>query len=149
MSYDLNRLRETHPPACTCVECTQRRSGRRGSRRGGGSGPGGRRRFGCLPLLLGLPVALAFVALLGPWLYDARRRLLLPGRVLVELIHCHIDILFEQAANGSGCPVDGPGNFIGVGVIELSENIVAGLLRQGAAPRCRLAPWEIPLRQPR
>ena len=57
MSYDVNRLRGVHPPACTCVECTQRRN--RGRRRsGGGGGPGGggpgRRRFGCLPFLMAL-----------------------------------------------------------------------------------------------
>ena len=54
MSYDVNRLRGTHPPACTCVECTQRRSGRRRGGRGGGSGG---RRFGCLPMLLILTTA--------------------------------------------------------------------------------------------
>ena len=61
MSYDVNRLRGTHPPACTCVECTQRRN-RRGRRGGGSSGGGGRpsgKRFGCLPLLLALSVLVA------------------------------------------------------------------------------------------
>ena len=54
MSYDVNRLRGEHPPACTCVECTRRRN--RGGRRGGsGGGPGGR-RFGCLPFLMSLTV---------------------------------------------------------------------------------------------
>ena len=63
MSYDVNRLRGTHPPACTCVECTQRRNRRRGSRGGGGSGG---RRFGCLPILLTLPLlALALAAALA------------------------------------------------------------------------------------
>ena len=62
MSYDVNRLRGTHPPACTCVECTQRRNRRRG-RRGGGSGG---RRFGCLPMLVALPIlALAMAAALA------------------------------------------------------------------------------------
>ena len=62
MSYDVNRLRRTHPPACTCVECTQRRN--RGGRRGGGGGPG-RRRFGCLPLLMALSAVVAFGAVLA------------------------------------------------------------------------------------
>ena len=57
MSYDVNRLRGTHPPACTCVQCSAARN--RGRRRGGGGrGPGGR-RFGCLPILLALPMVLA------------------------------------------------------------------------------------------
>ena len=63
MSYDVNRLRGVHPPACTCVECTQQRS-RRGRRSGGGGGPGGR-RFGCLPFLLALAGVGAAVALLA------------------------------------------------------------------------------------
>lgn len=57
MSYDVNRLRGTHPPACTCVQCTAARNRRRPGR-GGGSGPGGR-RFGCLPFLVALPALLA------------------------------------------------------------------------------------------
>ena len=61
MSYDVNRLRGTHPPACTCVQCTERRSRRRGGR-GGGNGSGGK-RFGCLPFLLGLAAAAAIVFL--------------------------------------------------------------------------------------
>ena len=67
MSYDVNRLRDTHPPACTCVQCTERRAARRrgrgGSRRGGGgNGPGGK-RFGCLPFVLGVVAAAAILAL--------------------------------------------------------------------------------------
>ena len=68
MSYDVNRLRGTHPPACTCVECSERRNrrGRRGGgRRPSGSGPG-KRRFGCLPLLMvlsGLAVAIPAAAM--------------------------------------------------------------------------------------
>lgn len=59
MSYDVNRLRGTHPPACTCVECTRRRNRRRG---GGG---GGGRRFGCLPFLLSLTCVSVATALLS------------------------------------------------------------------------------------
>ena len=66
MSYDLNRLRGTHPPMCTCVECTQRRNRRQNRRGRGGPGSGpGRRRFGCLPMLVAAPlVALALAAAL-------------------------------------------------------------------------------------
>lgn len=61
MSYDVNRLRGTHPPACTCVQCTAARNRRRQGRGGGG---GGGRRFGCLPFLMAVP-ALVTVALLA------------------------------------------------------------------------------------
>ncbi len=64
MSYDVNRLRGVHPPACTCVECTQRRN-RGGRRSGGGGGGQGRRRFGCLPFLLALASAGALSTLLA------------------------------------------------------------------------------------
>ena len=67
MSYDVNRLRGTHPPACTCVECTQRRN-RRGGRGGGGrwrgGGGSGGRRFGCLPVVAAPFIALAIAAAL-------------------------------------------------------------------------------------
>ena len=61
MSYDVNRLRGTHPPACTCVECTQRRNRRQGRRGGGGSGG---RRFGCLLVVAAPLIALAIAAAL-------------------------------------------------------------------------------------
>ena len=61
MSYDMNRLRGTHPPACTCVQCTQRRNRRRGG--GGGSSGSGGKRFGCLPFLLGAAAVIVIVAL--------------------------------------------------------------------------------------
>ena len=67
MSYDVNRLRGTHPPACTCVQCTERRTRRNrrggGGRRpgGGGGGSSGGRRFGCLPNLLVLAVVAAVI----------------------------------------------------------------------------------------
>lgn len=79
MSYDVNRLRGVHPPACTCVECTRRRNrGRRrqgegsggrgrGSGSGGGgsgNGSGGGRRLGCLPFVMALAGAGALSALL-------------------------------------------------------------------------------------
>ena len=68
MSYDVNRLRGVHPPACTCVECTRRRN-RSGRRRGGGGGgdhggPGGR-RLGCLPFVMALVSAGAISVLLA------------------------------------------------------------------------------------
>ena len=63
MSYDVNRLRGTHPPACTCVQCTQRRNRQRGGGGAGGNRPGGEKRFGCLPFLLGVAAIAAIVAL--------------------------------------------------------------------------------------
>ena len=60
MSYDTSRLRGVHPPACTCVQCSEgRNQGRRGGRGGGNSGGGGKR--GCLPLLALASVAAAAV----------------------------------------------------------------------------------------
>ena len=63
MSYDVNRLRGVHPPACTCVECTRRRN-RGGRRRGGGGGGPGGRRLGCLPFVMALVSAGALAVLL-------------------------------------------------------------------------------------
>ena len=61
MSYDTSRLRGVHPPACTCVQCSEGRNrGRgRGGRGGGNSGGGGKR--GCLPLLALASVAAAVI----------------------------------------------------------------------------------------
>lgn len=58
MSYDTSRLRGVHPPACTCVQCSEGRNRGRGGRGGGNSG-GGKR--GCLPLLALASVAAAAV----------------------------------------------------------------------------------------
>lgn len=59
MSYDTSRLRGVHPPACTCVQCNERRTrGRRGNR---GRGSNGGRR-GCLPFLL-IAAAIVITAL--------------------------------------------------------------------------------------
>ena len=55
MSYDTNRLRGVHPPACTCVQCSEGRN--RGRRRGRGSGNSGNGKRGCLPLMAALSVA--------------------------------------------------------------------------------------------
>ena len=66
MSYDVNRLRGVHPPACTCVECQEGRTRRRGrggnrSGSGGGKGSGGGRR-GCLPWVTVVALAVAAMA---------------------------------------------------------------------------------------
>lgn len=62
MSYDTSRLRGVHPPACTCVQCNEKRTrNRRGNRQRSGNG-GGRR--GCLPfLMLASAATLALMAL--------------------------------------------------------------------------------------
>ena len=65
MSYDTSRLRGVHPPACTCVQCSEgRNQGRRGrgGRGGGNSGGGGKR--GCLPLLALAAAAIILAAAL-------------------------------------------------------------------------------------
>ena len=63
MSYDTSRLRGVHPPACTCVQCNERRTrGRRGNRGRGNHGGNGQRR-GCLPFLLITAAAIAITAL--------------------------------------------------------------------------------------
>ncbi len=62
MSYDVNRLRGVHPPACTCVECQEgrtRRRGRGGNRSGSGGGKGGGGRRGCLPWVTVVALAVA------------------------------------------------------------------------------------------
>ena len=64
MSYDVNRLRGVHPPACTCVECTRRRNSGGRRRVGGGGSPGGR-RLGCLPFVMALVSTGAISALLA------------------------------------------------------------------------------------
>ena len=57
MSYDTSRLRGVHPPACTCVQCSE------GRNRGRGRGGRGGGKRGCLPLLALASVAAAAIIL--------------------------------------------------------------------------------------